>query len=75
MTTFVQGLDDDLNHEVVGIIKDVKKIFKAENKLSKYSKSQCVEDIVELSIGRDRKELINEIIALRRKKGISISKK
>jgi hypothetical protein len=76
MTTFVIAMDDELNYKLLGVVKDVRTQLKNGNSsLAKYSKSQCVQDIVQIALAGDNKKLIASIEALRKKKGVEIGKK
>jgi len=68
MTTYVQHIDDDNNHEVMGMVKDIKKELKKERPLTKFSKSDCIEDIVKIALkSENRDKFVQEIIASRKK--------
>lgn len=55
MTTFMQHLNDDLNYELKYIVKEVKKTRPG------YTKTQCIEDIIKLSL-KDKDNLIKEVL-------------
>jgi len=62
MTTWVQYLDDDTDYELQFIIKEVKKVLE-----SKYTKTECVFDIIKLSV-KDKGFIIKNIIEMKTNK-------
>jgi hypothetical protein len=63
MTRFVQEINDDLNYELLGLIKDIRKELKKENRNIKFGKSDCIENIVYIALKKEnRQRLISEIV-------------
>lgn len=73
MITFIQVVDDDTNDKILGIVREIRKQLKKENSRAKFNKQQCIEDMIAIAMEIDRDELVNQIIAVRKKKGIELS--
>ena len=63
MTTWVQYLNDDSNHELQFIIKEVKKV------LGNYTNIECIVDLVMLAT-KDRELTISRILHMKKDKKI-----
>ena len=58
MPSFTQFLEEDLNYDLLEVVKEIKKVRKG-----RYSKTECIRDIVRVVL-KDKEKIINDIINL-----------